>query len=143
MLLAVILRALLRFLRIELNSVVCSHSSPNQIADDHVEVLDLLCQQGKLLECSCQFYFALKYYFAGLQFFLKLKPLQRSGIKAPSAPQDKQTNEKMVGFFQRFQSLFENLLPLSNQQVCCVQCPTAHFQTSSRKQWLLCELLSQ
>jgi hypothetical protein len=48
-----------------------------------------------------------------------MKPLQRGIIKAPSAQQDKQPNEKMAALFHRFQSLFENLLPLSNQQVRC------------------------
>jgi hypothetical protein len=67
----------------------------------------LLCQQGKHLERSCQFYLALKYYFAGLHYFRALARSQ------PAL----QLDDEMLAISRSFQSLFDNLLPLSNQQV--------------------------
>jgi hypothetical protein len=89
--------------------------NPNQIAEDSKQLLLLLCQQGKHLERSCHFYLALKYYFAGLHYFSTLKRSQ------PAL----QLDPDMQALSRSFQSLFDNLLPLSNQQVCSsrVMCP--------------------
>ncbi len=81
--------------------------TPNQINSDNKDILRLLCQQGKHLERSCQFYLALKYYFAGLHYF---------GALARSQPA-LQLDYETQAISQSFQSLFDNLLPLSNQQV--------------------------
>jgi hypothetical protein len=87
------------------------HSKPcKQINSDKKDILLLLCQQGKHLERSCQFYLALKYYFAGSHYFCILTRSQ------PAVELD----DKMQAIFRSFQSLFDNLLPLSNQQVCAL-----------------------
>jgi hypothetical protein len=74
---------------------------PYQQITKNQDLLKLLCDQGKQLERSCEFYFALKYYFAGMQYFKRSPPM----------------DSEMEELSRRFKSLFENLLPFSNQQV--------------------------
>lgn len=91
------------------------HLSSPQITKNP-DLLTLLCDQGKQLERSCEFYFALKYYFAGLQYFKRSPP----------------PDLKMQELSRRFKSLFENLLPFSNQQVCIAAACNALISSNNK-----------
>jgi hypothetical protein len=96
-------------------------------------IVSLLCDQGKLLERSCQFYFALKYYFAGSQYFLKL---EQAEVRQP-------LSEEMKKLKMHFVSLFENLLPLTNRQVCLSQPQPPTIASACLLHSLNCILLFQ
>jgi hypothetical protein len=89
------------------------------------------------LERSCQFYFALKYYFAGIQYFILKTDRKRS-----CSPADPSTGKQSAELQKRFEALFEKLVPFSNRQVL-MQRHAAAAQQSHRRSTLHWQVYEQ
>ncbi len=81
-----------------------------------VDPVEWLLATGKELERSCNFAMALKYYFAGRMFFARLNQLkqQQDPILEQMQMKQKWTDHE---YEQQFNSLYEELLPMTNAQV--------------------------
>jgi hypothetical protein len=75
-----------------------------------VDPVEWLLDTGKELERSCNFAMALKYYFAGRMFFARLKQSNQH----PCLSEQKWIEGE---YEQQFDSLYEELLPMTNAQV--------------------------
>ena len=77
-------------------------------------------ETGKELERACDFAVALKFYFAGCNFFTRLKNyLAKHGPCSETMAKIKDLCKKWedYNFENEFKSLYEDLLPMSNTKV--------------------------
>lgn len=77
--------------------------------------LNLIKVQGMQLERMCAFSSALKYYFAGVQYFNKLDKIRR--VHESDAAGKHSDDQDWRELREKFKALYENLIPLTNAEV--------------------------
>ncbi len=76
---------------------------------DHA-LLELMKNQGMQLERTCAFASALKYYFAGVQYFNKREGLAAERLENPD-------DGILIDLKGKFKVLYDKLIPMTNAEV--------------------------
>ncbi len=77
--------------------------------------MELIKDQGMQLERMCAFASALKYYFAGVQYFNKLDRRRRA--QESDAAGNHSDDRSWRELREKFKALYENLIPMTNAEV--------------------------